>query len=258
MHSFLRFSFLLLGFFVAAISYAADAPPSDPSLLGVDGSAIDKAARARSDTGGSDFYTWWQKYFAESTTEVGPVVKQPIEFPHFRHAGDRDKGGMEINCMYCHTYARRSLVAGIPPVYKCIGCHQSIDEVRNKPRIKKLFEYWDAKKAIPWKKVNDIPDFVRFSHERHIQRFVFQLNRPVQQVCGYCHGDVKTLSVDRREHLLSMGFCVTCHEINHPVTAPGGTPIGNQDYWYSMRKPVEDSSGILKAQGPNDCSVCHK
>ncbi|MEJ1959983.1 MAG: hypothetical protein WDM70_11640 [Nitrosomonadales bacterium] len=56
------------------------------------------------------------------------------------------------------------------------------------PRIKKLFEYWDAKKAIPWKKVHDLPDFVRFNHERHIQRFYFQQGKPVQEVCGYCHG----------------------------------------------------------------------
>jgi hypothetical protein len=258
MHSFLRLSFLLLGFFVAGISYAADVPQSDPVDPGVEGSAIDKAAKEKSDSGGSAFDDWLSKYWAEGPDNIGPAVKQPIEFPHFRHAGDHSKGGMEINCMYCHTYARRSLVAGIPPVYKCIGCHQSIESVRNKPRIKKLFAYWDAKKAIPWKKVHDLPDFVRFSHERHIQRFVFQLNRPVQEVCGYCHGDVKTMTVARRQKLLSMGFCVTCHEINHPVTAKGGTPIGNQAYWYSMRKPVEDSSGILKAQGPNDCSVCHK
>ncbi len=258
MHSFLRLSLMLLGFFVAGISHAADAPQPNPADPGVDGSAIEKAAMEKSDSGGSAFSEWWQKYFAEDPDNVGPAVQQPIEFPHFRHAGDHDKGGMEINCMYCHTYARRSLVAGIPPVQKCIGCHQSIDEVRDTPRIKQLFAYWDAKKAIPWKKVHDLPDFVRFSHERHIQRFVFQLNRPVQEVCGYCHGDVKTMTVARRQKLLSMGFCVTCHEINHPVTAPEGTPIGNQDYWYSMRKPVQDASGILKAQGPNDCSVCHK
>ncbi len=160
--------------------------------------------------------------------------------------------------MYCHTYARRSLVAGIPPVQKCIGCHQNIESVRDKPRIKKLFEYWDAKKAIPWKKVHDLPDFVRFSHERHIKRFIFQLDRPVQEVCGYCHGEVKEMTVARRQKLLSMGFCVSCHQEDHPVTAEGGTPIGEQAYWYSMRKPLIDASGIIKAKGPNDCSVCHK
>ena len=139
MKCFLRSLTLLVGLFFYASSHAADALPK-----------------------------------LTTPDDVGPVIEQPIEFPHFRHAGDEKDGGMQINCMYCHTYARRSMVAGIPPIQKCIGCHQSIDSVRDKPRIQKLFEYWDAKKAIPWKKVHDLPDFVRFNHERHIQRFYFQ------------------------------------------------------------------------------------
>jgi hypothetical protein len=261
MQRFLHLSVLLLGLFAAASNYAADAPQSEPADPGIEGSAIDKSAKEKSDSGGSAFSAWETKYFGsgvDGSDNVGPAIEQPIEFPHFRHAGDKDKGGMEINCMYCHTYARRSLVAGIPPIQKCIGCHQSIESVRDKPRIKKLFEYWDAKKAIPWKKVHDLPDFVRFSHERHIKRFIFQLNRPVQEVCGYCHGNVKEMTVARRQKELSMGFCVNCHQLDHPVTAEGGTPIGGQAYWYGMHKPPVDASGFIKAQGPNDCSVCHK
>jgi hypothetical protein len=208
-----------VGLFAAVGSYAADAPQSETM----------------------------------TEDDLGPAIEQPIEFPHVRHAKD-----MQINCMYCHTYARRCAVAGIPPVQKCIGCHNWIDSVKDKPRIKKLFEYWEAKKAIPWKKVHDLPDFVRFNHERHIKRFYFQQNKPVQEVCGYCHGDVKEMTVARRQKLLSMGWCVSCHQKNHPVTAEDGTPIGDQAYWYGMRKPLIDASGIIKAQGPNDCSVCHK
>jgi len=179
--------------------------------------------------------------------DLGPKVEQPIEFPHNRHAGLHlpadsvdpsvpAKGGMEINCMYCHTYARRSMVAGIPPVRKCIGCHENIESVRETPRIKKLFEYWEAKKPIPWKKVHDLPDFVRFNHERHIQRFVFKQNRPVQEVCGYCHGDVKTMTVARRQKPLTMGWCASCHQKNHPL----------------------DDTSTSTTHGPNDCFTCHK
>ena len=168
--------------------------------------------------------------------DLCPVVDQPIEFPHNRHAGDAAKGGMQINCMYCHTYARRSNVAGIPPLQKCIGCHQSIESVRETPRIKKLFEYWESKKPVPWKKVHDLPDFVRFNHERHSQRFVFAQERPVQEVCGYCHGDVKTMTVARRQKRLSMGWCVSCHKKDHPVNA----------------------TSTETTHGPNDCWQCHK
>ena len=176
--------------------------------------------------------------------DLGPQVEQPIEFPHDRHAGDADKGGMQISCLYCHTYARRSAVAGIPPLQKCIGCHQSIESVRETPRIKKLFEYWEgsqdgkiaARTPVPWKKVHDLPDFVRFNHERHIQRFYFQQGKPVQEVCGYCHGDVKTMTVARRSKSLSMGWCVSCHEKDHLV----------------------DASSTKTSHGPNDCWQCHK
>jgi hypothetical protein len=143
---------------------------------------------------------------------------------------------MEINCMYCHTYARRSMVSGIPPLQKCIGCHQSILSVIDTPRIKKLFEYWEAKKAIPWKKVHDVPDFVRFNHERHIQRFVFAQGKPVQEACGYCHGDVKTMTVARRQKSLRMGWCVSCHQKDHAISA----------------------INTKTTHGPNDCWQCHK
>lgn len=234
MHRILRLSVLLLGLVAAFSSYAVDTT-QQKSIV------------------------WHETTMPPVTVDsLGPEVEQPIDFPHSRHAGDAEQGGMEINCMYCHTYARRSAVAGIPPIQKCVGCHQSIESVRESPRIVKLFEYWDAKKAIPWKKVHDEPDFVRFNHERHIQRFIFQQNRPVQEVCGYCHGDVKEMTVARRQKSITMGWCVDCHKQDHPVTAVGGTPAGSQAYWYAYKKPEVNESGEVTANGPNDCWMCHK
>jgi Cytochrome c7 and related cytochrome c/Class III cytochrome C family len=163
--------------------------------------------------------------------EAGDKIEQPIEFPHDVHAGK-----MGINCMYCHTYARRSAVSGIPPLQKCIGCHENIESVKDKPRIKKLFEYWETKQPIPWKKIYNLPDFVRFNHERHIQRFNFQQGQPVQEVCALCHGDVKTMTVAEKVTPLTMGWCASCHEQDHKV----------------------DSASAKTTNGPNDCSYCHK
>ncbi len=162
---------------------------------------------------------------------LGPVVTQPIEFPHYIHVEK-----MGIDCMYCHTYARRSAVSGIPRLSKCIGCHQSIESVKDKPRIKMLLDYWDKQQAIPWKKVHDLPDFVRFNHERHIQRFIFDQDRPTREVCGYCHGDVGSMTTARRVKALSMGWCISCHEKDHKFDA------------------MSDKTG----HGPNDCWQCHK
>ncbi|RMD78077.1 MAG: hypothetical protein D6809_06650 [Gammaproteobacteria bacterium] len=152
----------------------------------------------------------------------GKHVKQPIEFPHYIHVKVN-----KINCMYCHTYARRSKVAGIPPTSKCMGCHTVI--ATDKPRIKKLTQYWEKNQPPPWKKVHDVPDFVHFTHEKHLRRFVF--NNPgmdvanVKEVCAFCHGQVAEMTVARKVKPLNMGFCVRCHEAN---------------------------------DGPHDCWKCHK
>jgi len=132
---------------------------------------------------------------------------QPFDFPHERHAGK-----FKINCMYCHSGARRSKVAAIPPVAKCIGCHSNIPSVRETPRIKQLFSYWEKQEPIPWRKVHDLPDFVEFNHKRHVQRFIFKDGRSTQQTCGMCHGDVKTMSVAEKVRPLTMGWCLSCHE----------------------------------------------
>ena len=168
----------------------------------------------------------WDGYFAQ-----GPVVDQPIEFPHNTHAAR-----MQINCMYCHTGARRSNVSAIPRLDKCMGCHNLLEEVKDRPRIKRLFWYWEHKQAIPWKKVHDLPDFVRFNHERHIQRFYFKQHRPVREVCGYCHGDIASMTVARRVKALSMGWCIDCHMKDHKVSATSTETI----------------------HGPHDCWMCHK
>ena len=181
MHRFLRLSVLLIGSFISAGVYAADVAPS-----------------------------------LTTADDLGPKVEQPIEFPHNRHAGLRDpadaadpskpaKGGMEIDCRYCHTGARRSASAAIPPLQKCVGCHQTIASVRDTPRIQKLFEYWDAKKAIPWKKVHDLPDFVRFNHERHLKRFIDAQGKSVQDGLGMFNWYVETDSCDVRREWIAMG-----------------------------------------------------
>ena len=153
---------------------------------------------------------------------AGDDVPQPIDFPHDVHASIN-----EINCLYCHTYARRSAVAGIPPTSKCLGCHSVI--ATDKPRIQELTEYWEKNEPPPWNKVHDVPDFVHFSHEKHLQRFVFENEgmdvAQVSEVCAFCHGEVKQMTVAKKVKPLNMGFCVRCHEAN---------------------------------DGPSDCWKCHK
>ncbi|MBI5450972.1 MAG: cytochrome c3 family protein [Gammaproteobacteria bacterium] len=148
---------------------------------------------------------------APTETYSGDQVEQPIEFPHDIHAKVN-----KINCMYCHTYARRSKVAGIPPTSKCMGCHTVI--ATDKPRIKKLTEYWEKGESPKWKKVHDLPDYVHFTHEKHLQRFIFD-NKDMKvenasEVCAFCHGEIKDMTVAQKSRPLTMGFCRRCHEQN--------------------------------------------
>ncbi len=107
---------------------------------------------------------------------TGEGPDQPIAFPHNRHV-PRDG----IQCEYCHSAARNSIHAGTPEISTCMGCHKSV--LTDSPEIQLLTEYWNKKEPVPWKKVHDLPDFVNFSHKRHVRAGVN---------CTECHGQVAT------------------------------------------------------------------
>lgn len=131
------------------------------------------------------------KYFSDASPA------QPIEFSHRVHAGDN-----EIPCQHCHIYADKTPSAGVPSVSKCIGCHKSLPEVRERPEVLKLTAYWEDREPIPWIKVYDVPDFVHFTHKRHVRAGL---------ECQECHGPVETMDRIARVETLKMKWCVECH-----------------------------------------------
>lgn len=120
---------------------------------------------------------------------------QPIAFSHARHVEQA-----RIDCQFCHAYARRGPVAGIPSVERCVGCHRTI--LSERPEIVKLLAYWEEETSIPWIRVHDLPDYVRFSHKAHVRSGVD---------CAVCHGEVRRMDIARQVESLSMGWCVDCH-----------------------------------------------
>ncbi|MCL4394531.1 MAG: cytochrome c family protein [Chloroflexi bacterium] len=129
-----------------------------------------------------------------STAEA--AYQQPIAFNHevMVQAG--------IPCLFCHTGATQSAVAGIPSVDRCMGCHRTI--ATDNPEVQKVAAYWQAQKPIPWVRVNRLPRFVYFSHAVHVT--VAGLN------CETCHGDVGHMTVVKPTAQFTMGFCLGCHE----------------------------------------------
>lgn len=128
--------------------------------------------------------------------------EQPLAYSHKLHAGE-----LEINCQFCHTYARRSEMAGIPSMKKCMGCHENL-EVES-AQITLLKDHYENNKPIEWIKVYDLPDHVWFSHKRHIAKDI---------ACKRCHGPTETLEVNARLVTHNMGFCLDCHQANNAPT----------------------------------------
>ncbi|HDY89406.1 MAG TPA: cytochrome c family protein [bacterium] len=125
---------------------------------------------------------------------IGIGVKQPISFSHRVHAGDKD-----INCRFCHHLVDKSMKPGIPSLTKCFYCHDLV--ITSHPQILKLKEYKKTNTPVPWIRVYDVPDYVYFSHKRHIAKEID---------CTECHGNIKTM--DRITYKkFEMGFCVNCH-----------------------------------------------
>lgn len=121
---------------------------------------------------------------------------QPVSFNHKIHAGD-----YQISCYYCHIYATRSTVAGVPSIQKCMGCHKITGMTL--PNVQTLQGYWNRKEEIPWIKVYDLQDFVYFSHKRHLK---------VELDCQACHGTVQTMEKVQKVSSLTMGWCLNCHQ----------------------------------------------
>ncbi|MCH8134838.1 MAG: cytochrome c3 family protein [Proteobacteria bacterium] len=137
-------------------------------------------------------------FYVNATFFPGTSPEQPINFSHRIHAGEN-----QIPCMYCHVQARRSISAGVPSVNKCMGCHAEV--ATDSPQIRLLASYFETKEPIPWIKVHDLPDFVHFTHKRHVQADI---------ECQTCHGPVETMDVVSREAPLKMGLCLDCHRKN--------------------------------------------
>ena len=130
------------------------------------------------------FYAWPEK--------IGP--EQPIPFSHNVHSGIK-----QIQCQYCHPYVAYSNFPGMPPVEKCLHCHNYI--IVNHPWIQKEHGYFNSRTATPWIKVNYVAEHVVFNHQRHINS---------QVACEECHGEVKNLQ-RLPEKIWRMGQCLECH-----------------------------------------------
>ena len=131
---------------------------------------------------------------AAASADAAPKP-QPIQYSHKIHVTDN-----KIDCQFCHSSARRSKYAGIPSVEKCMNCHRVI--AVGSPEVKKIAQYWNDGKAIPWNRVTELPDHSYFPHYRMVNAGV---------PCLLCHPGMDKAGVAVQNREFTMGFCMDCH-----------------------------------------------
>ncbi len=131
---------------------------------------------------------------ASDAPETGGAA--PIAFSHETHVA-----AAGLDCQFCHAYARRGPVAGLPPLARCAGCHRNV--LPDSPDVAQMLARFDAGEPLAWPRIHDLPDHVRFTHKRHVRAGV---------ACSTCHGDVARMQLAVQTEPLTMGWCVSCHE----------------------------------------------
>jgi hypothetical protein len=128
-------------------------------------------------------------------TRQGQRADQPVPFSHKHHVE-----GLGLQCQYCHTSVEKSSYAGIPPTKTCMNCHaqiwtdaQMLDPVR---------QSWATGNSLTWTRVHDLPDYVFFNHEIHVNKGIG---------CSSCHGRVDEMPIMYMQNSLQMEWCLNCH-----------------------------------------------
>ena len=81
-----------------------------------------------------------------------------------------------------------------------MACHQTVRA--GSPPIAKLRQFHESGMSIPWVRVYRLPEFVFFSHAKHLKGAVR---------CADCHGPVEERDVVAKEVSTSMTTCMNCH-----------------------------------------------
>lgn len=202
--------------------------------------------------------------------KVAYSPEQPIQFSHKIHADE-----LEIPCQFCHTYARRSQSAGVPPVQTCYSCHKFVEgrTEQGKEDVKKIRAAFESGTPIEWVKVHDLQDFVYYTHKAHIQ-----IGEDLAKVgdqgftCQDCHGPVERMGVAELrawdpvldEAPLSMGWCLTCHiqksEDATKVIKTKEAAFARGVTWESLIGQIEVTQHDIDmtTYRLRDCWTCHK
>jgi hypothetical protein len=168
-------------------------------------------------------------------TRQGQRPDQPVPFSHKHHVE-----GLGLQCQYCHTSVEKSSYAGIPPTKTCMNCHSEI--WTNAQLLEPVRNSWATGESIQWIRVHDLPDYVYFNHEIHVNKGIG---------CASCHGRVDEMPLMYEENTLQMEWCLNCHRnpaVNLRPTAEiynmaWAGPTSNKPVWCASTSKSGPTSG---------------
>jgi hypothetical protein len=182
-------------------------------------------------------------------TKVGHPVDQPVQFSHAHHVG-----GLGIDCRYCHVSVEHSSFADIPPTETCMSCHSQV--WTNAEILAPVRESYRTGEPIPWRRVNDLPDFTYFNHAIHVRKGV---------ACITCHGRVDRMPLMAKGQTLQMSWCLDCHRDPAPNLRPREKVF---DMAWSPEEAYGDSAYKMgrafiqryhvDVANLTDCTRCHR
>ena len=173
-------------------------------------------------------------------TRQGQRPDQPVPFSHKHHVE-----GLGLQCQYCHVSVEKSSYAGIPPTKTCINCHSQI--WTNAQLLEPVRASWATGESIQWIRVHDLPDYVYFNHEIHVNKGIG---------CASCHGRVDEMPLMYQQNTLQMEWCLNCHRnpgVNLRPTSEiynmaWAGPSGDKPVWCTATQNT-NGTGVPTAQG---------
>jgi menaquinone reductase, multiheme cytochrome c subunit len=181
--------------------------------------------------------------FSPKTTDVGYMPKQPVPYSHALHAGE-----LGIDCRYCHNTVDETAMAAIPATQTCMNCHKNV--WAESPKLLPVRESDATGRAVEWKKVHDLPDYVYFNHSAHVTRGVG---------CVSCHGRIDQMVEVYQQEPLSMGWCLECHRAPEQHLRP--PEFATKMDWRPPGDPIAFGKQLREKNNinpPTDCSTCHR
>jgi hypothetical protein len=170
-------------------------------------------------------------------------VDQPVKFDHRHHA--KDDG---LDCLYCHSNAKKSPYAGVPSTETCMNCHSQV--WTRSPEVRPVRDSFISGAPIRWQRVHRLPDFVFFDHSIHLAKGVG---------CVSCHGRVDEMAELYQVESLQMSWCLRCHRAPENFLRP---PDRVTDMTWTPDRPQAVVGREIKAKldvnPPTDCTGCHR